>query len=340
MNAAMANKSSLAAFPLRTQYMFYNDHMVMVALCEYPTAPGQTQIVFKGENPDLFSLERSHFVSVLLRARDIAIGVQSYYKVRRCALLTEGEESIAIIPLHGLKETWEPVVHAEKEFNETYPGYTSSKDGPQMELARLDQICSQIQRISGLSMPFDPNFKGDATDQNLFARLIRCELPQHRVWEDAEHVAFLTPFANTPGFTVLVPRSHLPSDIFSINEEPYSRLVEAAFTVANILRKAFGVSHCSMIFEGFEIDYAHAKLIPIHNSPTEGNEAVGIGLAKGAEFQEKYKGYVTSMKGPFTKSPDLRRQTREIENSTLIHQMELKWGNMRSLSPIISSREA
>lgn len=321
----MVPKSSLSTFPIKTEYVFYNTDKLLAALSQYPTAPGQTQVVFKGVNPDLFLLDKSDFVTLLLQVRHAANIIQSYFKVRRCALVTEGDESIAIIPLHGLKESWEPVMYNEKVFEVVYPGYISSKDGPQMELVQLDQLRSQIQTISGLSTPFDQTFKGDAADQNLFARLIRCELPQHRIWEDDEHVAFLTPFANTPGFTVLVPRSHLSSDIFSLTEESYAELVAAAHTVGNILRESFKVSRCGMIFEGFEIDYAHVKLIPIHIPSDQGSEPVGTGLAQGAEYQEKYKGFVTSMKGPLTKesgallrhASNLRHLMQEVDFKTV-----------------------
>ena len=110
-----------------------------------------------------------------------------------------------------------------------------------------------IQRIPGVSQPFNYYFEGNHSDKNLFARIVRGEISQWRVWEDDRHVAFLSPSANTPGFTVLVPRVHLSSDIFSLDAEAYSEIVAAAHTVARILKQAFGADRCGMIFEVFEI---------------------------------------------------------------------------------------
>lgn len=166
-----------------------------------------------------------------------------------------------------------------------------------MDAGRLDEICSAIRKVSGLSQPFQYFFVGDQSNQNLFARIVRGELAQWRVWEDDQHVAFLTPFANTPGFTVLVPRAHLASDIFSLDEEAYSKLMAAAHTVARILKEALGSGRCGMIFEGFEIDYAHVKLIPIHDQTMlAGTSPAG---SREARYVEKYQGYVTSLHGPF-----------------------------------------
>ena len=121
-----------------------------------------------------------------------------------------------IVPLHGLSDDWHPILAEDTEYHETYPGYITSKNGPKMDDAKLTEIQTGIRRQlkEGDSTEESKEFHGDASDQNVFARLIRGEIPQWRVWEDPNHVAFFTPFPNFPGFTVLIPRRHLSSDIF------------------------------------------------------------------------------------------------------------------------------
>ena len=46
----------------------------------------------------------------------------------------------------------------------------------------------------------------------LFDKIISGEIPSYKVWEDDKHLAFLTPFPNTPGLTVLIPKKN-PGDI-------------------------------------------------------------------------------------------------------------------------------
>ncbi|KAK2590537.1 hypothetical protein QQS21_011787 [Conoideocrella luteorostrata] len=187
-----------------------------------------------------------------------------------------------------------------------------------MAADKLDGICSMIQAVSGLSTPFSYRFEGTEKDTNLFARIIRGKLQPWRVWENDHHVAFLTPFANTPGFTVLVPRKHLSSDIFSIDQGPFAELMEAAHHVAGLLKRAFQTSQCGMIFEGFEIDYAHIKLIPIHSEEHTGdsNLSAGVRIKIAATFEETYQGYVTSLDGPLFKDfESLTRATRNIRRT-------------------------
>jgi len=109
-----------------------------------------------------------------------------------------------------------------------------------MDSGRMAQFTATIRRETGLKEPLNHYFKGDHGGSNLSARLVRGELPQSRVWEDGEHVAFLTPFANTPGSTVLVHREHRTSDIFSFEDTAYAKTVDASYTLAGCLWKRLG----------------------------------------------------------------------------------------------------
>ena len=120
-------------------------------------------------------------------------------------------------------------------------------------------------------------------------------MEQWRIWEDDDHVAFLTPFPNTPGFTVLVPRKHLSSDVFALETDDYRKIITAAREVANLLKRSLSAQYCGMIFEGYEIDYTHVKLIPIFCPDL--NSAKAKASCK-MDFNEKYQGYVSSLDGP------------------------------------------
>lgn len=143
----------------------------------------------------------------------------------------------------------------------------------------------------------------------LFSRIVRGEEPQWRVWENKSHVAFLTPFPNCPGLTVLVPRQPLTSDIFRLEKRDYKGLVLASREVSGLLEKGLGARGTGLIFEGFEIDYAHAKLIPlIPASPlqSEGDPS------RPPEFHPTYPGYVTSQDGPEANLEDLQNLQSQI----------------------------
>lgn len=107
--------------------------------------------------------------------------IREFYQVERCALITEGKDVLSILPLHGLGRDWKPITSDVKEYRRTYPGYVSSHNGPMIASEQLDDICCKIRSVSGMSEPLNYRFDGPDDDKNLFARIIRGELPQYRV---------------------------------------------------------------------------------------------------------------------------------------------------------------
>jgi diadenosine tetraphosphate (Ap4A) HIT family hydrolase len=53
------------------------------------------------------------------------------------------------------------------------------------------------------------------------------------VWEDEHHLAFLSIFPNTDGFTVVIPKKHYPSYAFDMPPQALADLVLATQKVAS-----------------------------------------------------------------------------------------------------------
>ncbi|KAG5638098.1 hypothetical protein H0H81_001865 [Sphagnurus paluster] len=279
-----------STIPLLPRHEFMQDGHFVAGAYRYPSTPGHAVVLTRGAI-DIPSLYLDDFMNLFQFTRKAAQALTSHTRVRRCAMASDGE-LIHLIPLHGLGECWNPVTHATEEYNPIYPGYLTSKNGPRSSTEELNNIQQRLVAVSGLREPFDRTFLGDASDQNLFARIVRGELEQWRIWESNTHIAFLTPFGNTPGFTVLIPRQHLSSDVFALSEEDYNALVTATYTVAEIIKCAFDITRVGIFFEGFEIDYTHAKLIPIHaNSPPQT-------VVQPAKYHTHYPGFITTQPGP------------------------------------------
>jgi beta-aspartyl-peptidase (threonine type) len=293
-----------ATHPILRQHIFHHGLQTIAGLSRFPSTKGHTNVVLRSAKDDLFSLDLAEYMRTMIEVREVAGVLRNYYDVARCALAADGSDVLSIVPLHGLKKDWERVNSPKKEFHESFPGYISSMDGPQMDASRLRTICAKIQKASSISATYNYRFDGEQSDQNLFARIVRGELPQSRVWEDEHHVAFLTPFANTPGFTVLVARAHLPSDIFSLELGDYCSLVRSAHSVAQTLKSSLGLRRCGMIFEGLEVDYAHVKLIPIHEKEGVQELSKADSPMTQSAHEEKYTGHVTSQNGPLTNDPE------------------------------------
>lgn len=128
----------------------------------------------------------------------------------------------------------------------------------------------------------------------VFDKIIRKEIPSYTIWEDDNFIAFLTPFPNTPGFTVLIPKSNPGDNVFHIDDEVYDGLMRAVRTVAKLLEKALNVKRVALVFEGTGVAYTHAKLIPLHGEKAGQTDI----WSDHTDFTEEYRGWLTTAEGP------------------------------------------
>lgn len=144
----------------------------------------------------------------------------------------------------------------------------------------------------------------------IFDKIVRGEMDAWKVWEDDKYLAFLTPFPNTPGFTVVIPKQNVGDYVFSLENEHYTGFMLAIQKVAKILEKAFDTPRVALVFEGTGVAYVHAKLIPLHGE-LAGQTNV---WSKETEFNEEYRGWLTTAEGPKMDDERLKEiQQRIIE---------------------------
>ena len=128
----------------------------------------------------------------------------------------------------------------------------------------------------------------------IFDDIVSGKMKSWQVWEDGEFLAFLTPFPNTPGFTVVIPKKNIGDYVFGMDDELYARYMKAVKTVAKILEKAFETPRVALIFEGTGIAHVHAKLIPLHGKLAGETDI----WSPHKEFNEEYQGWLTTAEGP------------------------------------------
>jgi diadenosine tetraphosphate (Ap4A) HIT family hydrolase len=131
-------------------------------------------------------------------------------------------------------------------------------------------------------------------DDCIFCKIVAGEMPSHKIWEDENHLAFLSIFPNTEGVTVVIPKAHHPSYIFENDETVIAKIMNAAKKVAQKIDAHFDdVGRTGVIFEGFGVDHLHAKLYPMHGT---GNltEWQPIESEEKNTYYEQYPGYLVS----------------------------------------------
>ena len=89
-----------------------------------------------------------------------------------------------------------------------------------------------------LNAPYDPD--------NIFARILRGEIPSVKVWEDDHILAFMDVFPQSEGHVLIVSKTSTARTLLDIEPEALARLIEATRRTARAVVKA-------LVPEGFQI---------------------------------------------------------------------------------------
>ena len=147
----------------------------------------------------------------------------------------------------------------------------------------------------------------------IFCKIVDGTAPSHKIWEDKNHLAFLSIYPNTEGFSVVITKNHYPSYVFDLDDKILTNFVIATKKVAKILDAGLDdVGRTGMIFEGFGVDHVHAKLFPMHGTKMPEWKPLNSSIDK---YFEKYEGYISShdyQRADETKLAQLAKKIRDI----------------------------
>ncbi len=74
--------------------------------------------------------------------------------------------------------------------------------------------------------------------KNVFARIVRGEIPAHKVYEDEHTLAFMDVMPQSAGHTLVVPKAEA-EDIFEVSGEALASTIMTTQRIARAVRKAF-----------------------------------------------------------------------------------------------------
>lgn len=144
--------------------------------------------------------------------------------------------------------------------------------------------------------------------KTIFDLILANEISSWVVWDDENYLAFLTPFPNTPGVTVVIPKTNLGDYIFDLDDSHVAGLVLAAKKVAKLLERTLDVKRVAMIFEGTGVSHVHAKLFPLYGELAQQTNV----WAAHQEFYPEYVGYLTTVEGPKMSDDELTKIQKRI----------------------------
>lgn len=136
----------------------------------------------------------------------------------------------------------------------------------------------------------------------------------HKIYEDSDYLAFLSIHPNTEGVTVVIPKKHHSSYVFDMPDTELKKFIVVVKKVAKILDDYFeDVGRTALVFEGFGVDHAHAKLFPMHGTNSDRWEPILSG-DKINKYFYKYEGYISSHSGDVANDRKLKELAKKIKN--------------------------
>ena len=97
---------------------------------------------------------------------------------------------------------------------------------------------------------------------SIFTRIIKGEIPCHKVYEDERTFAFLDIHPIQPGHVLVVPKRQVPY-VWDLEDDGYRAVMATAKLVARRLREVFPEKlRVAMLIEGLDVEHAHLKIFP------------------------------------------------------------------------------
>lgn len=101
-------------------------------------------------------------------------------------------------------------------------------------------------------------------ETSIFTKIVKGEIPSHKIAESDRFLAFLDVFPTTQGHTLVIPKEQIDY-IFDLDDELYKDLMAFAKEVAKAIKKAIPCQRVGMAVVGLEVPHAHVHLIPLNN---------------------------------------------------------------------------
>jgi len=99
---------------------------------------------------------------------------------------------------------------------------------------------------------------------SVFTKIIKGEIPCHKVYEDDKTFAFMDMAPITEGHLLIVPKQQ-DGNLWDVDDDLYQHLLQVAKKLANHQRKVLGVDRVGMMVDGFGVpDHAHIHVFPLY----------------------------------------------------------------------------
>lgn len=99
---------------------------------------------------------------------------------------------------------------------------------------------------------------------SIFSKIVKGEIPSHKIAESDDFLAFLDAFPITTGHTLVIPKREVDY-IFDLDEKEYSDLFLFAKSIVPALQKVVPCLRIGLTVIGLEVPHTHIHLLPLNS---------------------------------------------------------------------------
>lgn len=102
------------------------------------------------------------------------------------------------------------------------------------------------------------------TQDSIFTKIIKGEIPCHKIYEDDKTIAFLDIHPTQPGHTLVVPKTQV-AEFQDLDDQDYQAVWATVKKVANQIKTQLQPARVGVHVEGFDVPHVHIHVLPINH---------------------------------------------------------------------------
>jgi histidine triad (HIT) family protein len=105
-------------------------------------------------------------------------------------------------------------------------------------------------------------------EESVFTKIIKGEIPCHKVYEDETVIAFLDIAPYTYGHTLVIPKEQT-DHLWDVDDELYRNLMDVVKKIAVRQKEVINPPRVGFALEGFAVPHAHVHVFPLYKGLEE-----------------------------------------------------------------------
>ena len=101
-------------------------------------------------------------------------------------------------------------------------------------------------------------------EPSIFTRIIKGEIPCHKIYEDAKTLEFLDIFPSSEGHTLVISKKQVEF-LWDLEDEDYQALMATVKKVGRQLREKLDAPYVGIKVVGIDVPHVHVHLVPFAN---------------------------------------------------------------------------